>query len=450
MKEAVAVPLASVEEKERQKLQKKEETEKEVEEKKARKKKEILAEDALEEKASWRADPVAAPRPRKASDTPPTSPTVAWSSPKAELKKERKLPKNVPSPVLAAKKFGGRERGALPGRQSHGQIRVKKQNVPAGEHALETGWRFWYYDPAQAVMENLRDATLAAFPETTRVYASRLRGLSCFSTVEGFFRYMRCLARPSQLPGECLLQLFRKGCWPLWEFFPSGGSWSLRVKKPGCSARTVDGLWETLVLACIGETFEMPEVVGVVVQSKAKEFVLSLWIDSCPNAEAQKRIGEKLDQLCRIRGNLSFQFKSFQMVLKNCGAPPSSPSPAKTPAASPPPSPFLLAASFASLGSSALSPAVRPGIFSLLKASGEKSADRLVLEPRADDATQEKENGDSSEEESTAQPPEGKQETAANRENEKSKETGKKKATKAPGGGGEAEEAPEKKNPREA
>ncbi|KFG56309.1 hypothetical protein TGFOU_402510 [Toxoplasma gondii FOU] len=132
MKEAVAVPLASVEEKERQKLQKKEETEKEVEEKaieekKARKKKEILAEDALEEKASWRADPVAASRPRKASDTPPTSPTVAWSSPKAELKKERKLPKNVPSPVLAAKKFGGRERGALPGRQSHGVRREARE-----------------------------------------------------------------------------------------------------------------------------------------------------------------------------------------------------------------------------------------------------------------------------------------------------------------------------------
>ncbi|KFG56311.1 hypothetical protein TGFOU_402480, partial [Toxoplasma gondii FOU] len=234
-----------------------------------------------------------------------------------------------------------------------------------------------------------------------------------------FFRSLRASGKPS----KCL----RSSAW-----LSSRKRRSLSSLSGSTPARTLR------LKSALGE-FCLPPEVFIRASQDARHF--------CDSAEHS---AEKLDQLCRIRGNLSFQFKSFQMVLKNCGAPPSSPSPAKTPAASPPPSPFLLAASFASLGSSALSPAVRPGIFSLLKASGEKSADRLVLEPRADDATQEKENGESSEEESTAQPPEGKQETAANRENEKSKETGKKKATKAPGGGGEAEEAPEKKNPREA
>lgn len=57
-----------------------------------------------------------------------------------------------------------------------------------GEHALETGWRFWYYDTGVTIKISEKDQT-ARLSTATKDYVSHLHALNCFSTVEGFFRY---------------------------------------------------------------------------------------------------------------------------------------------------------------------------------------------------------------------------------------------------------------------
>ena len=52
----------------------------------------------------------------------------------------------------------------------------------------------------------------------------------------------------------------------MWECFPRGGCWILKVKKKNdgqVAASVLGKLWQDMVLSTIGESFEEPDVVGI-------------------------------------------------------------------------------------------------------------------------------------------------------------------------------------------
>merc|ERR1740123_1697627 len=58
-----------------------------------------------------------------------------------------------------------------------------------------------------------------------------LTQLGSFNTIEGFYRHYAHLLRPSELPRDHNCYLFRKPYKPMWEEFPEGGCWIIRIKR---------------------------------------------------------------------------------------------------------------------------------------------------------------------------------------------------------------------------
>ena len=123
----------------------------------------------------------------------------------------------------------------------------------SGEHVLQTPWAFWY------------DKKQSKKTDSAEFY-SRLTKLGSFDTVESFWKMYLYMKRPSALDVNVNLYLFRDGrdIAPMWEAFPRGGCWILKVKKRKDSGASVLGkIWNDMVIATIGECFEEPDVVGI-------------------------------------------------------------------------------------------------------------------------------------------------------------------------------------------
>jgi translation initiation factor 4E len=76
----------------------------------------------------------------------------------------------------------------------------------------------------------------------------------------------------------------------------------------------LDRLWEQLVFALIGEEFEDPDVVGIVVQIRVKEDVLSVWLaDKAPKF----RVGEKLKQILHLGPSTVIEYKNNRSSMKD-------------------------------------------------------------------------------------------------------------------------------------
>lgn len=82
--------------------------------------------------------------------------------------------------------------------------------------------------------------------------------------------------RPSQLSRDVNLYMFRDlpNCAPMWEAFPQGGCWILKIKK---KANVLGKMWQDLVFAAIGEAFENTDVVGIAMAIRSKEDMISVW-----------------------------------------------------------------------------------------------------------------------------------------------------------------------------
>lgn len=161
------------------------------------------------------------------------------------------------------------------------------------ENTLESPWTVWLDKKVRQVTRQESDK-----------YAGTLKKLGGFKTVEGFYRLFSHMRRASELPNGVNVSLFRDGCKPMWEQFPQGGCWLVRVKRfPSSKDRlgmnpddpnVVDLMWEGVVLALIGEAFGSPDVVGAVVGVRARDVVFSVW-----NQRSNLRfaVGEKLKEL---------------------------------------------------------------------------------------------------------------------------------------------------------
>eukprot|EP00439_Symbiodinium_sp_Y106_P034512 s619_g4.t1 len=172
-------------------------------------------------------------------------------------------------------------------------LRVLEDQYPPSETPLETAWTFWY------------DKKTSDRKESEQ-YMEGLKQLGSFNTVEGFYRYYSYLLRPSDLPRDHNVLLFRKGYRPMWEEFPEGGCWIIRIKRKA-SQNYVNRMWENLLLAFIGEEFELPDVVGCVLSTRLKDDVLSVWNLTNRDNTARFRIGEKLKEVLGLDMNALIQ-----------------------------------------------------------------------------------------------------------------------------------------------
>lgn len=82
--------------------------------------------------------------------------------------------------------------------------------------------------------------------------------------------------------------MFKSGIKPTWEDPQNkqGGKWSIQLKK-GLASR----YWEELVLAIIGEQFDVGhEICGAVISCRTGVDIISVWNKNSENIEARNKI----------------------------------------------------------------------------------------------------------------------------------------------------------------
>ena len=119
-------------------------------------------------------------------------------------------------------------------------------------------------------------------------YEENMKKIATFSSVEDFWAVYGHLKRPSDLPNVSDYHLFKSGVRPIWEDPENmlGGKWIVRLKK-GVASR----FWESLIMAVIGEQFDLgEEICGAVISIRNSEDILTLWNKSAREGRVNLRI----------------------------------------------------------------------------------------------------------------------------------------------------------------
>ena len=112
--------------------------------------------------------------------------------------------------------------------------------------------------------------------------------------------------------------LFKEGVAPAWEDerCKYGGRWIAKIDK--LKARTLDSIWDNLVLSVIGETMSPhfgPLICGIVVSTRSKASKISLWV-SYAAEEVILTIGKSFIKLMQAQGvkntGITYTFEDFQ------------------------------------------------------------------------------------------------------------------------------------------
>jgi len=182
---------------------------------------------------------------------------------------------------------------------------LKLSSLPvcsATEHALQSGWAFWYIRRQQGA-------------RSLESYEKNMRMIAAFNSVEGFWRCYSHLIRPNDLPTTSDYHLFKEGVKPMWEHEANkrGGKWVVRLRK-GLASR----YWEELLLCVIGEQFDVvDELCGVVVSNRFSEDILSVWNRNSDNQEAKSRIHDRLKRIFYAVPNVTMEYKPHDTSMKD-------------------------------------------------------------------------------------------------------------------------------------
>ncbi len=120
------------------------------------------------------------------------------------------------------------------------------------------------------------------------------------------------MKRPSALDLNVNLYLFRDApnIAPMWECFPRGGCWILKIKKKRDSGASVLGkMWQDMVLSSIGEVFNEPDVVGISISIRAKEDLISVWNAENKTDDIRFKIGEKMKEILDLDPSTMIEYK---------------------------------------------------------------------------------------------------------------------------------------------
>eukprot|EP01102_Stenamoeba_stenopodia_P014242 TRINITY_DN4702_c0_g1_i1.p1 TRINITY_DN4702_c0_g1~~TRINITY_DN4702_c0_g1_i1.p1 ORF type:complete len:303 (+),score=95.87 TRINITY_DN4702_c0_g1_i1:11-919(+) len=193
----------------------------------------------------------------------------------------------------------------------------------ASPHAFESEWTIWYdKKPSKQTSHgnnnnNNNNSGNTNTDEQKINYQENLKKLGCFSDIEQFWALYSHLAAPSDLTKNSNYHIFRGDVLPMWESFPQGGCWNVRVPKSLRATRTLTRLWDSLVLTVIGETFEEPDVVGINVCIRGKDDVISVWTRDS-KARSRYRIGEKLKkELIELKVPAGIEYKHHVTSMKD-------------------------------------------------------------------------------------------------------------------------------------
>ncbi|KAL1917632.1 uncharacterized protein VTP21DRAFT_4025 [Calcarisporiella thermophila] len=173
--------------------------------------------------------------------------------------------------------------------------------TPSNIHPLKYTWIFYF-------MHRSPGAKVAN-------YEGAMKRIAAFSSIEDFWAVYSHLKRPHELPSVSDYHLFKQGVRPVWEDDANinGGKWIVRLKK-GLASR----LWENLLLAVIGEQFDVgDEICGLVISIRSSEDILSLWNRSANEGRINLKIRDTLKRVLGLPMDTVMEYKAHTDALRD-------------------------------------------------------------------------------------------------------------------------------------
>lgn len=166
------------------------------------------------------------------------------------------------------------------------------------DHLLESMYTFWYMKRG--------NKSAAAQAES---YEQSIKKIGDFASIEQFWALYSHIQRPGDPGTEKPMDyiMFKHGIKPMWEDENNkkGGKWVVRIPK-----KLSAYFWESLIMAIIGEQFEVGnEICGVVLSVRFSEDVLSIWNRTSNNREALERIRDMMRRVLKLPGNVQMDYR---------------------------------------------------------------------------------------------------------------------------------------------
>jgi len=175
--------------------------------------------------------------------------------------------------------------------------------VPKGEHRLQTPWSIYWLNKSNIPQDKKR---------SEEAYLKNLRKLGTFNSIESFWRHYVHLKRPSQLRDNFNIAVFRANLVPAWETFPTGGAWIIKISRREVF---LDGLWEELLMATIGENFLTPELVGILLSIRREAAMITVWNRDNSKNDVRFRVGERLKEVLNLDEESTVEYKFFSEAI---------------------------------------------------------------------------------------------------------------------------------------
>ncbi|KAF9202468.1 Eukaryotic translation initiation factor 4E type 2 [Haplosporangium sp. Z 27] len=168
-------------------------------------------------------------------------------------------------------------------------------------HPLHFNWVFWFMHraPGSKILN----------------YESAMKKIGTFGSIEDFWAVYSHLRRPHELPHVSDYHLFKQGVRPVWEDATNnnGGKWIVRLKK-GLASR----YWENLVLAIIGDQFEVgSEICGIVLSIRGAEDILSIWNRSAHEGRINLKIRDTMKRVLNLPADTIMEYKTHNDALRD-------------------------------------------------------------------------------------------------------------------------------------
>ncbi|KAI8391098.1 translation initiation factor eIF 4e-like domain-containing protein [Radiomyces spectabilis] len=180
-------------------------------------------------------------------------------------------------------------------------ISVTEKSADSERHPLRYTWVFWFmHRPPRAKITN---------------YEGAMKRIAAFSSIEDFWAVYSHLTRPHDLPNISDYHLFKHGVRPVWEDNANinGGKWIVRLKK-GLASR----YWESLVLAIIGEQFDVnDEICGLVLSIRSSEDIISVWNKTSSNGRINLKIRDTIKKVLNLPQDTIMEYKTHNDALKD-------------------------------------------------------------------------------------------------------------------------------------
>eukprot|EP01041_Mallomonas_annulata_P000772 gene772-1478_t len=169
---------------------------------------------------------------------------------------------------------------------------------------IQNRYCFWYMRRQSAASKALNK------------YEDSVKKVASFQTIEHFWRVYDHLIHPNDHKSSTIdYHLFKNGITPTWEDPQNqrGGKWIVRLKK-GLSSR----YWEELVLAIIGEQFDVgQEICGAVISIRGSEDIISVWNKNADNMEATDKIRDQIRRILQLPTFIVIEYKKHQDSLSD-------------------------------------------------------------------------------------------------------------------------------------